>query len=545
MNFKVIRITIRMININNSIQVKLNIKYIYILLVLLFFTSCTNTENSIESNTIYSILDHNSLNALNNEKITVQYAYNTPNIIPKEPSICWYKNDIKLKCGDKSYYILTEEDKNSKFTVVITPEPSSITLNKTKYNTIYIKQIIDSKEIIDNFNSYIDIYSEKMRYMLTKNNNNSKTTILYDVQVHLQNSIIYADERGDKEMLRSILGLIKIAFEKQYLTNGMWLDSVGNRAGKEVDLFIAQYFNLVTRTLSACERHSIDTNFSQYNIKIIYSHINKWIKKEVNRKRINDLNLYTVMSILQFNDYLKQKNYSNDNFSTWKRYVQNYINFSIEPKWDKRTCIHQNNKYSCWALDRTGLVNHYDFAYAGYGKELTKTFSNTDPKAMFDANGIVKHPKKLVKNVSMDLSHARRLNWFFEVIKRFGTPFNVSMEEEALQGWANNLAFKVSKGTIHNPYFTTFSDGIDGWYRVNYRKRKKFGYAPGEMNIHFVGSSYGFFGIYNAKIYDWMENWVKINNSSKFQNGYAGGFKLDYLLSLLIDIRKPLIGINQ
>lgn len=94
----------------------------------------------------------------------------------------------------------------------------------------------------------------------------------------------------------------------------------------------------------------------------------------------------------------------------------------------------------------------------------------------------------------------------------------------------------MSRGTLDAPYFTIFSDGVDGWYRVNYRGRKSFGYAPGDMDIHFVGSSYGLFGIYNSKVYDWMEAWVKVNGI----DGYHDAYRLDYLTSLVIDIEHEL-----
>ncbi len=521
-------------------------KYIVIFFFLLFvFTSCIENNKS-ENNIIYSIPEHNKINALYNDKISIDFSYddiNDSNIT--QPYICWYKNAIEIKCGADDFNILSEQDAESVFTVTVIPKPSSVTFRKTKTDTIYIKQMIDPTNIQESFSRYINVYTDKMRDYLKKNDNGySNTIILYEVQVHLQNAAIYADERADIDMLHRILNLVKIAFEDQSLSNGMWLDSVGNREGTEEDLFIAQFFGLLTRVLSACERHGIDTDFSQNDIEIIQSHINNWVNEEVNLRRINDLNLFTIISILQFHDYLQQINYKNSDFLKWKKYVEDYMRFSVEPKLEQSTCVYSDNNYSCGALDRTGFSTHPDFAYAGYGRELKKISSDSISYAMFNEDGIAKHPKKTVPKVSMDLSHARRVNWFYEVIKRFGQSFNVSLSENTIQSWANNLAFRVSRGSLDNPYFTTFSDGIDGWYRVNYRDREHFGYEPGEMDIHFVGSSYGFFGIYNPKIYDWMESWVDNNKSSTFETSYASGNKLDYLLSLLIDIRKPLIGIN-
>jgi hypothetical protein len=187
-------------------------------------------------------------------------------------------------------------------------------------------------------------------------------------------------------------------------------------------------------------------------------------------------------------------------------------------------------------------VDHYDYQYAGHGSEITKSSCDTDPNSMFGSDGTAKQPTKTLSKVATDVSHARRFNWFFETIKRFGKPFDVSIRDEALEGWANNLAFRVSRGTLDDPHFTVFSDGVDGWYRVGYRGRKHSGYAPGDMDIHFVASSYGLFGVYNSRIHDWMKAWANKNKTAL--DGYHGGRALDYHTSLEINMRKPLRGVD-
>ena len=127
-------------------------------------------------------------------------------------------------------------------------------------------------------------------------------------------------------------------------------------------------------------------------------------------------------------------------------------------------------------------------------------------------------------------------------MKRFGKPFEISISDEALQGWANNLAFRVCRGTSEDPHFTVFSDGVDGWYRVGYRNRKNFGYTLGDMDIHFVASSYGIFATYNPRIRKWMQAWAAKHTST--MEGYHGGYQLDYFTSLEIDIHKTLDGMK-
>ena len=396
------------------------------------------------------------------------------------------------------------------------------------------------KEIQEAFFEHTRYFKTQLRRDLTKDRRGySNTYVLYDLQTHLQNAAIYADEQGNREMLAVLLALCKIPFDSQYLTNGKWLNNSNGLIGVEVNLVLAQYFSLLTRVLSACERNGIKTNFTDENIRIVTDHINHWLAKPVNRNRVDDRHLFFVQSVLQFHDYSTQIDMPIQRLDSWKKYVRDYMEKSIAPKWEKRIFMYRGEKYDCLALDRTGWASYVDFAYAGYGSEITKTKSDTDPKAMFTADGTVKQPKKPVSKVGTDISHARRFNWFFETVKRFGKPFGVSISDEILQGWANNLAFLVCRGSLKKPHFTIFSDGVDGWFRVGYAGRRGFGYTLGDMDLAFVASSYGFFGVYNAKIYAWMNAWVKANYKNGL-SGYHGAYQLDYLTSMAIDIRKPL-----
>ncbi|MCF6284349.1 MAG: hypothetical protein L3K26_04075 [Candidatus Hydrogenedentes bacterium] len=384
--------------------------------------------------------------------------------------------------------------------------------------------------------------SEMYRRLRKDEDGNNDTYVLYDVQMHMQNAAIYADEQGDQKMLGRLLALCLIPFEPPHMTDGKWLNNTHNLIGVEVELCIAQYFSLLTRVLSACERHGIESNFSDKNIQIVVSHIDQWLAKPVNRNRVGDRHLFFVQSALQFYDYMKNAGKSIANIGAWKRYVQAYMAESIAPKWEVATHRHEGRDYACWMLDRTGWASYRDYGYAGYGSEITKTSSDTDPNAMFRADGTIKQPKKRVSKVGTDISHARRFNWFFETVKRFGTAFDVSIPEEALEGWANNLAFRVARGTLDAPHFTVFSDGVDGWYRVGYGGRKSYGYTLGGMDIHFVASSYGLFGVYNPRIYEWMKAWA--NKNKKALAGYHGGYALDYNVSQAINIKKPLKGVD-
>lgn len=401
------------------------------------------------------------------------------------------------------------------------------------------QQEVDYSKVIKTaFNKHVKYFMSEMYRRLTKDKDGyNDTYVLYDVQMYMQNAAIYADENGDKEILSKLLNLLLIPFEPQHMTDGHWLNNSYDIVGVEVDLCIAQYFSLLTRVLSASARHGIETNLSDENFRIIIRHLNKWIAQPVNRERVDDRHLFFVQSVVQFYDYAPNVIV---NIKTWKQYVKAYMRESIAPKWEVAKQTYKGKVYDCWMLDRTGWLTYN--SYSGYGSEITKTNSDTDSNSMFWSDGSVKQPKKGTKKVAVDISHARRFNWFFETIKRFGEPFGVVMHDIVLEGWANNLAFRVSRGTLNNPHFTIFSDGVDGWYRVGYYGRKHFGYTLGDMDIDFVASSYGIFGIYNSKIYDWMKAWVRKNKMELEK--YHGGYELAYYTSLKINMKKPLYGMR-
>ena len=424
-------------------------------------------------------------------------------------------------------------------------------------------QSIYSQEINDAFNTHYAYFTEQIRKRMTKDPDGcgsnaaaaneggcSDTYVLYNVQVYMQNAIIYADEQADIEMIEKLLKLVLIPFEAQYISkDGLWLnnrDEVPNYPkyhGVEMKLPLSQYFSLLTRVLAAAQRHNVSTNITQRETKIMIDHIDTWMNEvpvSLTPRDISDTHMHNVMSALQFADYASKSGITIQNLDNWKGIAQEYLKNQIKPRWEKVDCKDGNGTVvdNCYAFYRRDTPHEDNYKYSGYGSELTKTSSDTDPNAMFGANGLAKHPPKYAKRVGWDLSHGRRFNHFFEAVKRFGTLFKVAISEDKLQGWANNLAYRVSVGTVEDPKFTIFCDGVDGWYRVNYDggsgPRLNSGTTSGDMDIHFVASSYGMLGVYNPKIYTWMKAWAK-KHPRKIDD-YYGGYLLDYYTSMSINM---------
>jgi hypothetical protein len=436
------------------------------------------------------------------------------------------------------------------------------TKNITKENFDGILTIVEDK-IHESFDKHVEYFENQIQIRLPHT-----SYVLYDLQTFLQNAAIYADENSDLYMLNKLLKVVKIPLEDTYLTDGKWVekDDAANYNGnsnyinREVELCVAQYFNLLTRVLSACERNGIDTKLSLNDREVIENHINgwnsNWLQKWEDRfnpdfkyrnvfLKYDDREGFFVASTIQYYDFIKNIDLkrANELYDGFSNFLTIYTKDKLSKDWSSESIYIDSKEYNLTYFAKNSGIDYYltipnEHAWSAYGLEIKDIGSDTDPNAMFYADGSVKQIPKEPKTYSDDISHGRRYIWFFETLKRFGYHFDINIDENNLKGFSNTLAYKVCRGTLDDPHFTIYVDGVDGWYRVGYASRKFFGYSLGEMDISFVGSSYGMMGIYNPKIYEWMDAWVK-KYPSKL-DGYYGAYKLDYYTSKAIDIRREL-----
>ena len=395
-------------------------------------------------------LDKNSYTVDETIRVTIK---NVPELGKPRPWVGIYEAGEDSVFESLVYYQFTDQSVNGKLRLTKTTKMSKEAMKRYKsieQDTIYELRMVAwvngkyvtyatkkftvkpnpyKEEIQDSFNAHYEYFRDQMYKRLKKDKNgNNDTYVLYDVQMHMQNAIIYADENADTDMIQKLLTLTMIPFEKKHMTNGKWLNNRYGNIGKEVDLCIAQYFTLLTRVLSAAERHGIHTDLTDREIGIIKGHINKWINQRVNKTRVQDRYMFIVQSAIQFSEYARNHGiHINDQL--WKKYSEEYMRDVILPKFEKVNC---GNIKNCLALDRTGWANYEDNNYAGYGKEILDIKSDVNPKAMFDLQGNVKHPIKRVPKVAQDVSHARRYNWFFETVLRYGKAFNISISVSTL-----------------------------------------------------------------------------------------------------------------
>lgn len=102
------------------------------------------------------------------------------------------------------------------------------------------------------------------------------------------------------------------------------------------------------------------------------------------------------------------------------------------------------------------------------------------------------------KNVGWDLSHARRFVNVFNTL--FQTKEYLELDfpgENIIKMFANQFAYKIFNRDFEYPLFSNFFDGTNGWYRVEYSKRKNFGYGPNDLSITALTGGILFWSYFN------------------------------------------------
>ena len=137
-------------------------------------------------------------------------------------------------------------------------------------------------------------------------------------------------------------------------------------------------------------------------------------------------------------------------------------------------------------FDNGSSYDHPDNKFAGYTNQYSfPTDRNIAP----------------VENIGWDLSHARRFVNVFQTLYETKDYLGLNFPgENILKMFANQFAYKVFNGDFEYPLFANYFDGSNGWYRVDYNKRKNFGYGPSDMSIVAYSGGFMFWKDYNSDI---------------------------------------------
>lgn len=133
--------------------------------------------------------------------------------------------------------------------------------------------------------------------------------------------------------------------------------------------------------------------------------------------------------------------------------------------------------------------------------------------------------KCLSHGVSPDTSHFKRFPIW---IRSYRDSWDVGSEqylfyEQWLKSFAKHFVNNVIDKELDDFWFlNNYIDGTNGWYRVGYHKRLKFGYAPSQLTLASVFGEYYTLNEYDARISEWRtKNCQQIADSyDKFKMYY-------------------------
>lgn len=144
---------------------------------------------------------------------------------------------------------------------------------------------------------------------------------------------------------------------------------------------------------------------------------------------------------------------------------------------------------SGYNLDPGVWTGYPDMRYAGYTGPVFPE-DNSNPKKIKMIIDPRDYP--VPDSISFDISHARRLVHVFEtlhqnrIITRQQFP-----TRDILTGLANQAAYAIFNKDFKKPLFANYFDGSNGWFRVNYSGRCKFGYGPWDNSLNWTACGFG------------------------------------------------------
>lgn len=154
-----------------------------------------------------------------------------------------------------------------------------------------------------------------------------------------------------------------------------------------------------------------------------------------------------------------------------------------------------------------------DMRYAGYTGSVFPEDNSEDrenPRIIIEP---ADHP--VPDNISFDTSHGRRLVQVLETLYRNrSVTKQLFPSKDILKGVANQVAYAIFNKDFGKPLFANYFDGSNGWYRVNYSKRDRFGFAPWDNSLNWVSCGFAALQTYQPDLKRVSEAvWTMINSN--------------------------------
>lgn len=395
----------------------------------------------------------------------------------------------------------------------------------------------------------VDLWSEyKSQTLRVINGNlieNKETVVLYNIELYTINILLWAKQNKNYEVINEILELLlrtkeALSFNDQLFVRfgsgrvdtvkldkkyKVWID--GNTKDENIlnssqfCYFIAKTLNIISQLSKKNQESIIVTKFIQEFCPLLQSHYYRWVFSSKNFELLGwgcDNGYYNHYEFME-----KQLNKSFSKNVSYCNAITDTDLWIIAGVAEMLATDKNNENYFKLNPDLKNRFNLYIKVGSLLLESRTKTtqlknFKNKEVKGKdFDIGVWDDHPghefygyfktnypelnSKKIKpqNTSWDISHASRFYYVFSSLFENREILDISFpDKETMQGFANQVAYKIFNGDFNEPKFNNYFNGSNGWYRV--RLKEKFGYAPYQLSMSYIYGGYPLWAKYNDDI---------------------------------------------
>lgn len=180
-----------------------------------------------------------------------------------------------------------------------------------------------------------------------------------------------------------------------------------------------------------------------------------------------------------------------------KEYLKRYVIYGVDVVESALTSTVidvELGLFQGFVFDRGAWDDHPSYRYSGDSLE-------SFPGLVSSGNKPSRAPSA-VSNVGWDISHARRFVLVTDTLSA-GIKYDSvggKITDDHLEGIASQTVIGTWNGDLFRPKFSNFTDGSNGWYRVNHKGKAGFGHRPYYFSDKVVGAGYGFWGCENKGV---------------------------------------------
>lgn len=263
-------------------------------------------------------------------------------------------------------------------------------------------------------------------------------------------------------------------------------DTKGNSLFGAKDTFSSSFIGWAS-CLSDKDGNMIDPTHSQHHFRVILSKLIDTyndVEKHVDPGYCNVVYDSDVQILAGLVEYLAayKKDPAHVTFDTaneinYHNHITNIIDLIIKQHFNNPITGPKSSLVPGFQIKPGAYTDHPSYIYAGFE---------------YDKHPPSKKDEKKVKGLGDDVSHFTRFAWLLRTLSlNRNITKSAFPDKEDTVGLANQITYKVFKGDLDKPQFTTYMDGSNGWFRADpYEGSKATGVGPNGGTVSVITGGY-------------------------------------------------------